>query len=118
MKQFVLLSMFQFLGTSWYDKFLTTWSDFLFQNQRNLCSTVHISDVASIYRDGEIVNNVSTKLLVPGDILVIPTHGCVMHCDAVLLAGNCIVNESMLTGECINFVIYVTNYRFAHANVC
>lgn len=67
-----------------------------------MCSTVHISDVASIYRDGEIVNNVSTKLLVPGDILVIPTHGCVMHCDAVLLAGNCIVNESMLTGECIN----------------
>ena len=44
---------------------------------------------------------VSTETLVPGDIVVIPTHGCVMHCDAVLLVGNCIVNESMLTGESV-----------------
>lgn len=41
---------------------------------------------------------ISTDLLVPGDVLEIPTHGCIMHCDAVLLAGNCILNESMLTG--------------------
>uniref|UniRef100_A0A8D8V6R7 Cation-transporting ATPase n=2 Tax=Cacopsylla melanoneura TaxID=428564 RepID=A0A8D8V6R7_9HEMI len=71
------------------------------KNQRNLRSTVHISDNASIYRNGEVVSSVSTELLVPGDILVIPPHGCVMHCDAVLLAGNCIVNESMLTGESV-----------------
>lgn len=42
--------------------------------------------------------NIATEQLVPGDIMVVPSHGCVMHCDAVLLAGNCIVNESMLTG--------------------
>lgn len=36
--------------------------------------------------------------LVPGDIIEIPRRGCVMQCDAVLLTGNCIVNESMLTG--------------------
>lgn len=36
--------------------------------------------------------------LVPGDLLVIPPTGCIMPCDAVLLTGNCIVNESMLTG--------------------
>ncbi|KAI5749947.1 hypothetical protein M8J76_011676 [Diaphorina citri] len=70
------------------------------KNQRNLRSTVHSSDVASIIRNGD-VSSVSTELLVPGDILVIPPHGCVMHCDAVLLAGNCIVNESMLTGESV-----------------
>ncbi|XP_026683721.1 probable cation-transporting ATPase 13A3 [Diaphorina citri] len=71
---------------------------FIYENQRNLRSTVHSSDVASIIRNGN-VSSVSTELLVPGDILVIPPHGCVMHCDAVLLAGNCIVNESMLTGS-------------------
>lgn len=37
--------------------------------------------------------------LVPGDIIEIPRNGCVMQCDAVLIAGNCIVNESMLTGK-------------------
>ena len=36
--------------------------------------------------------------LVPGDVIVVPVHGCVMTCDAVLVAGTCIVNESMLTG--------------------
>ncbi|CAL1544453.1 unnamed protein product [Lymnaea stagnalis] len=39
--------------------------------------------------------------LVPGDVIAIPAHGCVMTCDAVLTAGTCIVNESMLTGESV-----------------
>ncbi|XP_046688519.1 polyamine-transporting ATPase 13A3-like, partial [Homalodisca vitripennis] len=39
--------------------------------------------------------------LVPGDTIVIPPHGCLMTCDALLLTGNCIVNESVLTGESV-----------------
>ncbi|CAG5115111.1 unnamed protein product, partial [Candidula unifasciata] len=39
--------------------------------------------------------------LVPGDLISIPPNGCVMTCDAVLTAGTCIVNESMLTGESV-----------------
>lgn len=71
---------------------------------RNLQSTVHSSDVATIIRGGtgEVVT-VPTEHLVPGDLLVVPSHGCIMHCDAVLLTGTCIVNESMLTGE-INYL--------------
>lgn len=37
--------------------------------------------------------------LVPGDVMVIPLNGTVMPCDAVLINGTCIVNESMLTGK-------------------
>ena len=37
--------------------------------------------------------------VVPGDIISIPKSGCDMLCDAVLLSGSCIVNESSLTGE-------------------
>ncbi|XP_038078895.1 probable cation-transporting ATPase 13A3 [Patiria miniata] len=44
---------------------------------------------------------VSEDQLVPGDVIVVPPQGCVMTCDAVLLTGNCIVNESMLTGESV-----------------
>ena len=37
-----------------------------------------------------------------GDLIEIPIgHEMMMGCDAVLLNGNCIVNESMLTGESI-----------------
>uniref|UniRef100_A0A452RAB0 ATPase 13A3 n=1 Tax=Ursus americanus TaxID=9643 RepID=A0A452RAB0_URSAM len=39
--------------------------------------------------------------LVPGDVMVIPLNGTVMPCDAVLINGTCIVNESMLTGESV-----------------
>ncbi|KAG5847496.1 hypothetical protein ANANG_G00126670 [Anguilla anguilla] len=50
--------------------------------------------------NNEIEEALSTDL-VPGDILVIPTNGIIMPCDAVLISGTCIVNESMLTGESV-----------------
>ena len=40
----------------------------------------------------------SESELVPGDLIMIPVKGCTMSCDAVLVNGTCIVNESMLTG--------------------
>ncbi|KAJ2703973.1 hypothetical protein H4R19_005287, partial [Coemansia spiralis] len=40
--------------------------------------------------------------LVPGDIIdIAELDGPALPCDAVLLEGDCIVDESMLTGECI-----------------
>ncbi|XP_026883180.2 probable cation-transporting ATPase 13A3 isoform X2 [Electrophorus electricus] len=50
--------------------------------------------------DNEIEETMSTDL-VPGDVMVIPSNGTVMPCDAVLISGTCIVNESMLTGESV-----------------
>ncbi|XP_033335964.2 polyamine-transporting ATPase anne boleyn isoform X1 [Megalopta genalis] len=73
------------------------------RNQQNLMSTIQSSDVATVMRDratGQTAT-IPAERLVPGDILVIPSHGCLMPCDAVLLTGNCILNESMLTGESV-----------------
>ncbi|KAM3921896.1 polyamine-transporting ATPase 13A2 isoform 2-T2 [Leptodactylus fuscus] len=39
--------------------------------------------------------------LVPGDCILLPPAGILMPCDAVLLSGECMVNESMLTGESV-----------------
>ncbi|PSN38736.1 hypothetical protein C0J52_15360 [Blattella germanica] len=52
---------------------------------------------AGCITENKAVEDISATDLVPGDMIVIPSHGCVMACDAVLLSGNCIVNESMLT---------------------
>lgn len=55
-----------------------------------------------------------TKYLVPGDVLEIPSSGCTMTCDAVLLSGNCILDESMLTGKkmCVLNLTNVLNMCF------
>ena len=37
--------------------------------------------------------------LVPGDCLVLPQEGGLVPCDAALVAGECMVNESSLTGQ-------------------
>ncbi|XP_006820639.1 polyamine-transporting ATPase 13A3-like, partial [Saccoglossus kowalevskii] len=55
----------------------------------------------TVSRGNGDIEDVWERELVPGDVLIIPPHGCSMTCDAVLLSGNCIVNESMLTGESV-----------------
>lgn len=71
------------------------------KNQKNLRGTIHSVDKVTVCRGGTLYEDIPTTHLVPGDVVEIPAHGCVMHCDAVLLNGNCIVNESMLTGESV-----------------
>ncbi|XP_017688937.1 PREDICTED: probable cation-transporting ATPase 13A2 isoform X2 [Lepidothrix coronata] len=44
---------------------------------------------------------VSSVELVPGDCISIPGDGLLVPCDAALLTGECMVNESMLTGESV-----------------
>lgn len=69
------------------------------QNQKKLRNAVRSSDVITVCRGAGLYETIQTEHLVPGDIIVIPATGCTMHCDAVLLFGTCIVNESMLTGK-------------------
>ncbi|XP_064894191.1 polyamine-transporting ATPase 13A2 isoform X4 [Columba livia] len=44
---------------------------------------------------------VTSAELVPGDCISLPTDGTLVPCDAALLTGECMVNESMLTGESV-----------------
>ncbi|XP_056009039.1 polyamine-transporting ATPase 13A3-like isoform X2 [Ostrea edulis] len=69
--------------------------------QRALKNTIQSSTVVSVCRENNEFVDIHSDDLVPGDIIEIPRRGCNMQCDAVLLTGNCIVNESMLTGESV-----------------
>ncbi len=56
-----------------------------------------------MYREGKWVS-LSSDLLVPGDIISLPrpkSDAQVVPCDALLLRGECVVNESLLTGESV-----------------
>ncbi|KAG0712395.1 putative cation-transporting ATPase 13A3 [Chionoecetes opilio] len=70
-------------------------------NQVALSSTIQTADTVQVLQPGDTVETIPSEHLVPGDVIIIPPQGCMMQCDAVLLQGNCIVNESMLTGESV-----------------
>uniref|UniRef100_UPI00398E856F polyamine-transporting ATPase 13A3-like isoform X2 n=1 Tax=Pristiophorus japonicus TaxID=55135 RepID=UPI00398E856F len=54
-----------------------------------------------VYRSNNVTEEIFSTDLVPGDVIVIPTNGMMMPCDAVLISGTCVVNESLLTGESV-----------------
>ncbi|KAM6963268.1 polyamine-transporting ATPase 13A3 [Aplochiton taeniatus] len=66
----------------------------------DMVATHSIVRVSVCRANNEIEEAMSTDL-VPGDVMVIPSNGTIMPCDAVLVSGTCIVNESMLTGESV-----------------
>lgn len=65
---------------------------------RNLVQKSSVKTVTVVRRDGS-TEEIDSWKLVPGDVIEIPVHGCRMACDALILNGHCIVNESTLTGE-------------------
>ena len=71
------------------------------KNQKQLRDTVVGADMVKVQRENGTYEEIGSAFLVPGDMIVIPPHGCVMQSDAVLISGNVIVNESMLTGESV-----------------
>lgn len=44
--------------------------------------------------------------LIPGDLIILPDEGINLPCDCILLEGNAVVNESILTGESIPVIKY------------
>ncbi|KAK0166024.1 hypothetical protein PV328_004483 [Microctonus aethiopoides] len=71
------------------------------RNQKNLHGTVASTEMVRVRRNSGEFESVSSAELVPGDIIELPRYQGVVVCDAVLLTGHCIVNESMLTGESV-----------------
>ncbi|KAM5276889.1 putative cation-transporting ATPase 13A4 isoform 9-T15 [Hipposideros larvatus] len=47
------------------------------------------------------VQELESRFLVPGDLLILSGSKVQMPCDAVLIDGSCVVDEGMLTGESI-----------------
>ena len=73
------------------------------QNLRKI-SALHstISIVTSSIKEGSessrTTRTIDTSLLVPGDVVRVEANADIFPCDAVLMSGSCLINESMLTG--------------------
>ncbi|XP_013923746.1 PREDICTED: probable cation-transporting ATPase 13A4 [Thamnophis sirtalis] len=59
----------------------------------------HNSVLVKVFRKQTGTQEVESRHLVPGDTLILDEGRRLMPCDALLLSGQCIVNEGMLTGE-------------------
>ncbi|NWH81914.1 AT134 ATPase, partial [Piaya cayana] len=61
----------------------------------------HNNILVTVCRNKEGFQELESRHLVPGDMLVLKEGKTLLPCDAILIGGQCIVNESMLTGESI-----------------
>ncbi|NXJ65399.1 AT134 ATPase, partial [Rostratula benghalensis] len=61
----------------------------------------HNNIMVTVCRNKEGFQELESHHLVPGDTLVLKEGKTLLPCDAILISGQCIVNESMLTGESI-----------------
>ena len=53
-----------------------------------------------VWRNG-FWKQIESSELVPGDVFEVDPSLNVMPCDALLINGECVINESMLTGESV-----------------
>ena len=75
-----------------------------YKNLKQLQKISRYSCQVKVYRKNdknEYMDSVemSSEELVPGDLFEIPEDGLALPCDAILIDGSVIINESMLTGE-------------------
>lgn len=72
------------------------------KNLKKLRTLAHYECTVTVFRNGALDSPILTSSanIAPGDIFIVPSNG-IMPCDAILLNGSCIMNESMLTGESI-----------------
>ncbi|AET40645.1 putative acid anhydride hydrolase Ecym_6263 [Eremothecium cymbalariae DBVPG len=71
------------------------------QSYARLFEVSHFHCDVRVYKDG-FWTQVSSSDLVPGDIYEISDPSLsVVPCDSVLISGDCLTNESMLTGESV-----------------
>ncbi|XP_053315067.1 probable cation-transporting ATPase 13A4 [Spea bombifrons] len=61
----------------------------------------HNSTMVTILRKNGVTEEVESRYLVPGDVIVLTGKKFYLPCDTILITGGCIVNEGMLTGESI-----------------
>lgn len=71
------------------------------RNQVQLRDTVESVDYVKVCRGNDHYEDIESSELVPGDIVVVPTFNSVLQFDGILINGNVIINESMLTGESV-----------------
>ncbi|QLG73601.1 hypothetical protein HG535_0F01110 [Zygotorulaspora mrakii] len=84
------------------------------KTSRRLAAISYFNCEVRVFRK-EFWTHVSSTELVPGDIYEVSDPALtIFPCDSILLSGDCIVNESMLTGESVPVSKVPANQRSMH----
>ena len=69
-----------------------------YTNEKTLSVLTEYETTMCVKRDGKYVD-VSSYMIVPGDVVILRETDWVLPCDLVVLEGSCVLNEAGLTGE-------------------
>ncbi|CAI2356256.1 unnamed protein product [Caenorhabditis sp. 36 PRJEB53466] len=83
------------------------------KQEKRIRTLVGDSPMVTLRRGGEDID-IDASQIVPGDIIILPSHNFVLPCDCLLMNGTVIVNEAMLTGESVP----VTKASLKEADAC
>ncbi|XP_018119152.1 probable cation-transporting ATPase 13A5 isoform X3 [Xenopus laevis] len=61
----------------------------------------HNNVMVSVLRKTGDIEEVQSQNLIPGDLIILPEKKMYLPCDAIQISGGCVINEGMLTGECV-----------------
>ncbi|KAM9316544.1 putative cation-transporting ATPase 13A4 [Gastrophryne carolinensis] len=61
----------------------------------------HNNVMVSVLQKNGAVEEMQSKHLVPGNVIILSEKKFSLPCDAILTSGGCVINESMLTGESV-----------------
>lgn len=71
---------------------------FVRSSQKKIQELAHYDIQVKVFREKTNFLTISSKEIVPGDVFVLENN-MKLPCDVILLSGEAIINESMLTGE-------------------
>lgn len=84
------------------------------RTSRRLAEMSYFNCDVRVFRD-EFWTHVNSGELVPGDVYEVSDPALsILPCDSILLSGDCIVNESMLTGESVPVSKIPANQRIMY----
>ncbi|KAG8444442.1 hypothetical protein GDO86_009573 [Hymenochirus boettgeri] len=61
----------------------------------------HNNVMVTVLHKNGVIEEIPSRYLVPGDVIVLNRDDTYLPCDAILISGGCVTDEGMLTGESV-----------------
>ncbi|KAG8444429.1 hypothetical protein GDO86_009566, partial [Hymenochirus boettgeri] len=67
----------------------------------NRMVSAHNNVMVTLLNKNGVMEEIPSRYLVPGDVIILTRADAYLPCDAILISGGCVTDEGMLTGESV-----------------